>query len=52
MVVMIRGRRFLEQVAGLRKSRFRGLPSVDLVFTFAATAYDLARLPKLLVASP
>ncbi len=43
--------RFLEPVAGLRKTRFRGLPSVDLAFTFVAAACDLVRLPKLLVAS-
>jgi hypothetical protein len=33
--------------------RFRGLARVDLAFTFAAAAYNLVRLPKLLAgASP
>ena len=34
--------------AGLRKARFRGLPRIDPAFTFAAAAYNLVRLPKLL----
>jgi hypothetical protein len=36
-------------VAGLRKARHRGLPKVDWQFTFAMAAYNLVRLPKLLV---
>jgi transposase len=35
-------------VAGLRKTKLRGLPKVDWAFTFAAAAYNLIRLPKLL----
>ena len=36
-------------VAGMRKMRHRGLPKVDWQFTLAMTAYNLVRLPKLLV---
>jgi hypothetical protein len=36
-------------VAGLRKARHRGLPKVGWQFTFAMAAYNLVRLPKLLV---
>jgi hypothetical protein len=44
---------WIKTVAGLRKTRFRGLARVDLAFTFAAAAYNLVRLPKLLAgASP
>jgi transposase len=44
---------WLKTVAGLRKTRFCGLARVDLAFTFAAAAYNLVRLPKLLAgASP
>ena len=35
-------------VAGLRKTKLRGRPKVDWAFTFAAAAYNLVRLPKLL----
>ena len=35
-------------VAGLRKTRHRGLPKVDWQFTLAMAAYNLVRLPKLL----
>ncbi len=43
---------WMKPVAGLHKTRFRGLPRVDLACIFAAAAYDLVRLPKLLVVSP
>ena len=44
---------WIKTVSGLRKTRFRGLARVDLAFTFAAAAYNLVRLPKLLAgASP
>ena len=44
---------WIKTVAGLKKTRFRGLAQVDLAFTFAAAAYNLVRLPKLLAgASP
>ena len=39
---------WIKTVAGLRKTKFRGLERVDLAFTFAAAAYNLVRLPKLL----
>ena len=35
-------------IAGLRKTKLRGVPKVDWAFTFAAAAYNLVRLPKLL----
>lgn len=35
-------------VAGMTKAKLRGLPKVDWAFTFAAAAYNLVRLPKLL----
>jgi transposase len=44
---------WIKMVAGLKKTRFRGLARVDLAFTFAAAAYNLVRLPRLLAgASP
>jgi hypothetical protein len=38
-------------VAGLKKTRVRGLARVDLAFTFAA-ADNLVRRPKLLAGAP
>jgi len=38
-------------VAGQERTRFRGRERVGWAFTFAAAAYNLARLPKLLEAS-
>jgi transposase len=44
---------WIKTVAGLKKTRFRGLARVDLAFTFAAAAYNLVRRPRLLAgASP
>jgi transposase len=43
---------WMKTVAGLRKTRFRGLPKVALAFTFAAAAYNLVRAPKLIGAAP
>jgi transposase len=43
---------WIKTVAGLKKTRFRGLARVDLAFTFAAAAYNLVRLPKLLAGAP
>jgi len=43
---------WIKTVAGLRQTRFRGLERVDLAFTFAVAAYNLVRLPKLMVAAP
>ncbi len=39
---------WIKTVAGLRKTKLRGLPKVDWTFTFAAAAYNLVRMPKLL----
>ena len=43
---------WIKTVAGLRKTRFRGLERVGFAFAFAAAAYNLVRLPKLLAAPP
>jgi transposase len=42
---------WIKEVAGQEATRFRGLDRVGWAFTFAAAAYDLVRLPKLLVSS-
>jgi len=39
---------WLKTVAGLRKTKLRGLRKVDWSFTFAAAAYNLVRAPKLI----
>jgi transposase len=39
---------WIKTVAGQAKTRFRGVARVELAFTFAAAAYNLVRLPKLL----
>lgn len=39
---------WIKTVAGLRRTKLRGLERVDWAFTFAAAAYKLTRLPKLL----
>jgi transposase len=39
---------WIKTVAGLRKTKFRGRSKVDFAFTFAAAAYNLIRLPKLM----
>ena len=41
---------WMKTVAGLRKTKVRGLDKVGWAFTLAAAAYDLIRLPKLLTA--
>lgn len=41
---------WIKTVAGLRKTKLRGLAKVDWAFTFAAAAYNLVRLPRLLEA--
>lgn len=43
---------WIKTVAGLRQTRFRGRERVDLAFTFAAVAYNLVRLPRLLAEAP
>jgi len=42
---------WIKTVAGLRKTKLRGLPKVDWNFTFAAAAYNLVRAPKLIAAA-
>jgi transposase len=39
---------WIKTVAGLRKTKLRGLDKVDWAFAFTAAAYNLVRLPKLL----
>jgi len=39
---------WIKTVAGMRKTKLRGLAKVDWAFTFAAAAYNLVRLPKLM----
>ncbi len=43
---------WIKTIAGQRKTRFRGRDRVGWAFTFAAAAYNLVRLPKLLETSP
>jgi hypothetical protein len=42
---------WMKTVAGLRKTKFKGLQKVDWAFTFAAAAYNLLRAPKLIGAA-
>ena len=39
---------WIKTVAGQEKTKFRGVGRVGFAFTFAAAAYNLVRLPKLL----
>ena len=39
---------WIKSIAGMSKTKLRGLAKVDFAFTFAAAAYNLVRLPKLL----
>jgi IS5 family transposase len=41
---------WLKTVAGLRKTRHRGIARVGWTFTFAAAAYNLVRMRNLLPA--
>ena len=41
---------WLKTVAGLRKTRHRGLSEVDWIFTFALAAYNLVRMRNLAAA--
>ena len=43
---------WIKTVAGQEKTRFRGVGRVGFAFTFAAAAYNLVRLPKLLAEKP
>src|SRR3954462_14846836 len=42
---------WMKTIGGARKTRYRGTPRVGWMFTLAAAAYDLIRLPKLLGAA-
>jgi hypothetical protein len=42
---------WIKTVAGHARTKFRGRDRVGWAFTFAAAAYNLARLPKLLAAA-
>jgi hypothetical protein len=39
---------WMKTVAGLRKTKLRGLPRVDWAFTFVAAACNLVQAPKLI----
>ena len=41
---------WIKTVAGQEKTKFRGVERVGFAFTFAAAAYNLVRLPKLMAA--
>lgn len=43
---------WIKAIAGHENSRFRGRNRVGWSFVFAAAAYNLVRLPKLIAASP
>jgi transposase len=43
---------WIKRIAGLARPKLRGRDKVDWAFTFAAAAYNLVRLPKLLGAQP
>lgn len=43
---------WIKTIAGQDKTKFRGRDRVGWAFTFAAAAYDLVRLPKLMAVSP
>tara|TARA_R110002094_G_C4899313_1_gene210216 strand:- start:342 stop:1430 length:1089 start_codon:yes stop_codon:yes gene_type:complete len=43
---------WIKTIAGQDKTVYRGLDRVGFAFTFAAAAYNLVRLPKLLAAPP
>lgn len=43
---------WIKTIAGQYKTKFRGRDRVGWAFTFAAAAYDLVRLPKLMAVSP
>ena len=43
---------WMKTVAGIRKTKHRGIDKVGWSFTFAVAAYNLVRLPKLLAGAP
>jgi len=42
---------WMKTIAGLRKTKYRGLKKVGWAFTLAAAAYNLIRIPKLIGAT-
>jgi len=42
---------WMKTIAGLRKTKYRGLEKVRWAFTLAAAAYNLIRLSKLIAAA-
>lgn len=40
---------WLKSVGGCRQTKFRGLDRVGMAFTMALAAYNLIRIPKLVV---
>ena len=42
---------WMKTIAGLKKTKYRGLERVGWSFTMAAAAYNLIRLPKLMGAA-
>ena len=42
---------WMKTIAGMRQTKLRGLDRVGWAFTFAAAAYNLVRLPRLLAES-
>ena len=42
---------WMKTIAGLKKTKYRGLDRVGWSFTMAAAAYNLIRLPKLMGAA-
>ena len=43
---------WIKTVAGQEKTKFRGVARIGFAFTFAAAAYNLVRLPKLIAEAP
>jgi len=43
---------YIKSIANLRKTRHRGTARIGFMFTLAAAAYNLVRIPKLLSAVP
>ena len=42
---------WIKTIAGLQQTKLRGLAKVDWAFTFAAAAYNLVRLPRLMAST-
>jgi hypothetical protein len=41
----------MKSVAGMRKTKYRGLRKLGWAFTFRAAAYNIIRIPKMIGAS-